>query len=403
MIKNIPIYEISIDLNNEETTVSFNSLVHDPAHEISFQTFANAKRFEFNDVEQVISGVAISADTPIYRYDQKTGEEYYVVFTKAAIKDIVFDYARRGNYNNLNIEHNGANVVNDVFMIHSYQVDNEKGLTAPERFKDVNDGSWIVSYKTENKDLYLRAKSGEWTGFSVEGDFILEHVGTSEDVLMSKIMEELSDLKALAFADSYTDYPEAATENAKIALRWAEKNGWGDCGTPVGKARANQLANKEAISRDTIARMAGFERHRQNSQKELGDGCGRLMWLAWGGDEGIEWASRKLKQINEQFAKKRISFDFDDTLTTAKGQDMARRYLSANDEIFIITARTQSNGGPVYSMAEKLGIKKENVYFTGGKHKWMLVKRLRIDKHIDNNEEELQLIRDNTTAEAWKI
>ena len=100
------------------------------------------------------------------------------------------------------------------------------------------------------------------------------------------------------FAESYTDYPKAASENAKTALRWAEENGWGDCGTPVGKERANQLANREPISRDTIARMAAFERHRQNSDKELGDGCGRLMWLAWGGDEGIEWAQRKLEQID---------------------------------------------------------------------------------------------------------
>lgn len=98
---------------------------------------------------------------------------------------------------------------------------------------------------------------------------------------------------------SYTDYPQAATENAKIALRWVEENGWGDCGTAVGKARANQLANREPISRDTIARMAAFERHRQNSDKELGDGCGRLMWLAWGGDEGIAWAQRKLEQIDK--------------------------------------------------------------------------------------------------------
>ena len=100
--------------------------------------------------------------------------------------------------------------------------------------------------------------------------------------------------------ESYTDYPQAATENAKIALRWAEKNGWGTCGTTVGKQRANQLANREPISEETISRMASFERHRQNSQKELGDGCGRLMWLAWGGDEGIEWASRKLKQIKNE-------------------------------------------------------------------------------------------------------
>jgi len=100
--------------------------------------------------------------------------------------------------------------------------------------------------------------------------------------------------------ESYTDYPEQATENAKIALRYAEENGWGSCGTPVGKARANQLANREPISEDTIARMASFERQRQNSDRALGEGCGRLMWLAWGGDAGIEWASRKLKQIRKE-------------------------------------------------------------------------------------------------------
>lgn len=104
----------------------------------------------------------------------------------------------------------------------------------------------------------------------------------------------------IAFADdSFDDYPEAAKNNAKAALRYAEENGWGDCGTEVGKIRANQLAKGESITRETIARMAAFERHRQNSDKELGDGCGRLMWLAWGGDAGIEWAQRKLKQIDK--------------------------------------------------------------------------------------------------------
>ena len=100
--------------------------------------------------------------------------------------------------------------------------------------------------------------------------------------------------------ETYNDYPKAASRNAKTALNYAEKNGWGSCGTPVGKKRANQLANGDNISRDTIARMAAFERHRKNSKKKLGDGCGRLMWLAWGGDEGIAWAQRKLKQIDSE-------------------------------------------------------------------------------------------------------
>lgn len=103
-----------------------------------------------------------------------------------------------------------------------------------------------------------------------------------------------------AFQDSFNDYPEAATNNAKRALKWAETNGWGECGTPVGKARANQLANKEPISRDTIARMASFKRHQQNKDVPYEEGCGGLMWDAWGGTEGIEWAIRKLKQIDEE-------------------------------------------------------------------------------------------------------
>lgn len=117
--------------------------------------------------------------------------------------------------------------------------------------------------------------------------------------LLPKDHPKNSDKMSAEFAETYNDYPEQASENAKIALRYAEEYGWGDCGTPVGKARANQLANGDNISRDTIARMASFERQRQNSDKELGDGCGRLMWLAWGGDAGVEWAQRKLEQIDK--------------------------------------------------------------------------------------------------------
>jgi hypothetical protein len=97
--------------------------------------------------------------------------------------------------------------------------------------------------------------------------------------------------------ETYSDYPKAASENAKRALELRDKYKL-DCGTPVGWTRANQLANGENISRETIARMSGFERHRENSKGDPKEDCGALMWLAWGGDEGIEWASRKLQQID---------------------------------------------------------------------------------------------------------
>jgi hypothetical protein len=105
----------------------------------------------------------------------------------------------------------------------------------------------------------------------------------------------------LKFAeDSWNDYPEAAVNNAKRALKWADENGWGSCGEATGKARANQIANKENLTRETIARMASFKRHLQNKDVPYDEGCGGLMWDSWGGDAGIEWAIRKLKQIDRQ-------------------------------------------------------------------------------------------------------
>jgi len=103
------------------------------------------------------------------------------------------------------------------------------------------------------------------------------------------------------YAKSYNDYPKAASRNAQRALDIRDDpDSINGCGTPVGWARANQLAKGEPVSRDTIARMASFNRHRQNSKGNPREACGPLMWLAWGGDEGVNWAMRKMEQLRRE-------------------------------------------------------------------------------------------------------
>jgi len=99
--------------------------------------------------------------------------------------------------------------------------------------------------------------------------------------------------------ESYNDYPASASNNAKKAIKYKEENG-SSCGTQVGWTRARQLADKKKISRDTIARMASFKRHQQHKDVPYTEGCGGIMWDAWGGASGIEWAIRKLKQIDKK-------------------------------------------------------------------------------------------------------
>lgn len=105
------------------------------------------------------------------------------------------------------------------------------------------------------------------------------------------------------FADTIKDYPEGVKSAAQRALNYADKNGWGSCGTGVGKQRANQLAKGEAISVDTIKRMYSYlSRHKGDldSSKEYGDGCGKLMYDAWGGKAGLSWSERKLAQLEKE-------------------------------------------------------------------------------------------------------
>jgi hypothetical protein len=160
---------------------------------------------------------------------------------------------------------------------------------------------------------------------------------------------------------SYRDYPKAASENAKVALRWAEENGWGTCGTPVGKARANQLANGEPISEETIARMAAFERHRQNSDRELGEGCGRLMWLAWGGDEGIEWAGRKLRQIQRQdnfSSQKKVIFNED------FNEEDVKKYKDLGFKVYIRSERKiKKKDKKTWNKLKVVGLSEDNLVF----------------------------------------
>jgi HK97 family phage prohead protease len=137
--------------------------------------------------------------------------------------------------------------------------------------------------------------------------------------------------------ETYNDYPEAATNNAKKVLHWKEEYGDEVKGmTSVGWARANQLANKERLSRDTIAKMAAFERHRKNAEvaPEFRDtpwrDNGHVAWLGWGGSAGIEWAQRKLNQIDNRksmiYNYKSLSLEVKDVDTK---QGIVTGYFSA--------------------------------------------------------------------------
>ena len=101
---------------------------------------------------------------------------------------------------------------------------------------------------------------------------------------------------------TYSDYPQAVKNNARRVLKYVEENGWGSCGTPVGKQRANQLASGEAISLDVLKRMYSYlSRHKVDleTSTSYAEGCGLLMYDAWGGRAALTWSRSKLRELGE--------------------------------------------------------------------------------------------------------
>ena len=301
------IIELVIDENDETSGIDAVSVVHSPAIEENFIALKKheVELKEIDAEKRILMGAALVPNKHIYRRNEKD-EEYYIYFSEKTVRKASELFLMRSNQNNATYEHKDK--LEGLSVVESWIIDDEKSDKSRLYGFDLPKGTWMISMKVNNDEVWKDVKEGKVKGFSIEGYFADKYEmslkeESNELQIEAELIEKLKALilKAESYTlESYTDYPEAAKENAKIALRYAEENGWGDCGTAVGKARANQLANGEAISEETIARMASFERQRENSNKELGDGCGRLMWLAWGGDEGVEWAQSKLEQIRNK-------------------------------------------------------------------------------------------------------
>lgn len=296
-MKDLDIIELFIDETKEDDGIEAISLVESPAIEENFVALSKHK-VEFKTVDsekRIIVGLALVPDKLIYR--RRGDYEYNIVFSKDTVRKASELYLKRLKLNNATLEHDDQ-MTTGVSVIESWIVeDPQKDKTALYGLNAV-EGAWAVTMKIDNEEVWEDVKQGKYLGLSIEGMFS-DNVDV-EEIEASEVLEELKKLLSEEVEmESYSDYPESARNNAKRALKWKKENG-SSCGTSVGWTRASQLASGAALSRSTIARMASFKRHQQHKDVPYSEGCGGLMWDAWGGTSGVEWAIRKLKQIDKE-------------------------------------------------------------------------------------------------------
>lgn len=173
--KNLPLYRIVVDPDEEETGMTCISLVDDPAIEVNFLAFDKHEKLAFavqDEAKRIVTGPAIINGMPIYRRSQEMGE-YMVVFDEETIDNIILKYSKFNMWNNVSLQHNGENLDN-VIMVEYFKKDSEKGIV-PKGFEDVADGSLFVSYKVLDDDLWNQIVNGDdLNGFSIEVNADLE-------------------------------------------------------------------------------------------------------------------------------------------------------------------------------------------------------------------------------------
>jgi hypothetical protein len=322
----LPLFELMI--GDEATDEIFAiSLVESPAIELDFQYFGKELiRFaEVNKDKRLIMGPILVPNKRIFRVDGE-GKNYEVYFKPETVRRLSQMYLEKKYTDSATIEHD-TKKVKGINLVESWIVDNKLQDKSKAYGFQVPEGTWMgvfrVDESPEGKNIWDDyVKTGKVKGFSIEGMFEHSLVAAAkvEEQLWSKDINELDEeeaeillgkIKAIISKDkrykgkqriemeSYSDYGDGIRNNAKRGIELNEKNG-NKCATQTGKVRAQQLANGDPISLETIKRMHSYLSRAETYYDETDTtACGTISYLLWGGKAALSWSRNKLRELGE--------------------------------------------------------------------------------------------------------
>ena len=181
------IIELFIDETDEVSGIEAISVVENPAIESDFVALKQ-QEFKLAEVDQekrILMGAALIPNKPIYR--QSGEQEYYIYFSQATVRKASELFFINGNQNNSTLEHELQ--LKGLTAVESWIVESEQDKS---RMYDLNVpmGTWMVSMKVNNDDVWKKVKAGEVKGFSIEGYFADKLERPNEPVKQSKMSKE---------------------------------------------------------------------------------------------------------------------------------------------------------------------------------------------------------------------
>jgi hypothetical protein len=314
------IYELVIEDENIDEVFAI-SLVEEPAIESNF-VFFDKEKVQFaalSDEKRLVMGPILIPDKQILRVDGE-GKPYHVFFKPETIKKLSEMYLKKKYTDSSTLEHDKK--INGVTLVESWIKESVTKDKSALYNLNVPVGTWMGTFKIDNDEIWNDyVKTGEVKGFSIEGLFGHNLVQQAKiefeaDTVLTDLEEQeailiLSEIRAVIKKDnrykgkkrvdmeSFSDYGDSVANNAKRGIELNEKNG-NKCATPVGKVRAQQLAQRKPISIETVKRMYSYLSRAEAYYDETDTtACGTISYLLWGGKSALSWSRNKLRELGQ--------------------------------------------------------------------------------------------------------
>ena len=191
------IVELIISDENEELAIDAISLVTAPAIEQDFVYFGKEKNnltfAKTDDDKRMLISPALIPNKQIFRYDPNTEQEYYVYFSSDTVRHASELYLKHNNHHKATYQHEER--VAGVLTVESWIKAGEQDKSNLYGF-NLPVGTWFVTMKIENEELWQKIKEGELKGVSIEGYFVNKFESMKKNTTPTK-EELLTALKEL--------------------------------------------------------------------------------------------------------------------------------------------------------------------------------------------------------------
>ena len=165
------IKELIINEEADELGVDAISLVSNPAIESGFITLSKDEKLKLQAVDSeklILCGPALIPNKKIYRKGPTKKEGYYIYFSKKTVRQASELFLKNNNQKNHTLEHKEK--ATGLTVVESWIKDGDQDKSNLYNL-DVPVGTWLISVKCDNKEIYEDCKNGVYYGFSIEGFF----------------------------------------------------------------------------------------------------------------------------------------------------------------------------------------------------------------------------------------